>query len=85
MHELRVFIFFLIFIFINDFLVNFVFVNITFNGLMIKLISIYGISCLHSTLFRNKYHREESNNNASLWNTITPENPTYMCYVGVKS
>lgn len=34
MHELRVFIFFLIFIFINDFLVNFVFVNITFNGLI---------------------------------------------------
>lgn len=65
MHELRVFIFFLIFFFINDFLVNFVFVNITFNGLMMKLISIYGISCLHSTLFRNKYHREESNNNAS--------------------
>lgn len=73
MHELRVFIFFLIFIFINDFLVNFVFVNITFNGLMIKLISIYGISCLHSTLFRNKYHHEESNNNASWFFSIAME------------
>lgn len=40
---------------------------------MIKLISIYGISCLHSTFFRNKYHREESNNNASCFFSIAME------------
>lgn len=63
MYELWVFIFFLIFFFINDFLVNFFFVNIIFNGFMIKLIFIYGILCLYSMFFCNKYYCEESNNN----------------------
>lgn len=54
---------------------------------MIKLIFIYGILCLYSMFFCNKYYCEESNNNVLcfFFIVIIFENLIYVCYVGVKS